>query len=68
MDRQQAKLLAKLEGTFCGELAQELGAAGKQILVNSVAPGFIDTEMTEELPEEIRQGILSRVPLALHPE
>jgi len=36
--------------------------AGRDILVNSVAPGFIDTEMTSELPEEIQQGILSRIP------
>jgi 3-oxoacyl-[acyl-carrier protein] reductase len=42
-------------------LAQELGDRG--ILVNSVAPGFIDTAMTEELPAEIREAILSRIPL-----
>jgi 3-oxoacyl-[acyl-carrier protein] reductase len=42
-------------------LAQEL--AGRSILVNSVAPGFIDTEMTEELPEEIREAILAQIPL-----
>jgi 3-oxoacyl-[acyl-carrier protein] reductase len=41
-------------------LAQEL--AGRDILINSVAPGFIETEMTEELPDEIRQAILARVP------
>ena len=41
-------------------LAQEL--AGRDILVNSVAPGFIETEMTDELPDEIRQAILARVP------
>ena len=32
--------------------------------MNSVAPGFIDTDMTDELPDEIREGILSRIPLA----
>jgi 3-oxoacyl-[acyl-carrier protein] reductase len=42
-------------------LAQELGDRG--ILVNSVAPGFIDTAMTEELPAEIREAILGRIPL-----
>jgi 3-oxoacyl-[acyl-carrier protein] reductase len=30
--------------------------------VNSVAPGFIDTEMTAELPEEIKAAILMRIP------
>ena len=42
-------------------IAQEL--AGRAIRVNSVAPGFIETEMTAELPEEARQAILARVPL-----
>jgi 3-oxoacyl-[acyl-carrier protein] reductase len=42
-------------------LALEL--AGRGILVNSVAPGFIDTDMTSALPEEARARILERVPL-----
>ena len=42
-------------------LAREL--KGRNILVNSVAPGFIATEMTARLPEEVRTGILAGVPL-----
>jgi 3-oxoacyl-[acyl-carrier protein] reductase len=45
---------------FTKSLAQEL--AGKDILVNSVAPGFIDTEMTDELPDDVKQAILTRIP------
>jgi 3-oxoacyl-[acyl-carrier protein] reductase len=37
---------------FTRSLAREL--KGRNILVNSIAPGFIDTEMTKELPEEIK--------------
>jgi 3-oxoacyl-[acyl-carrier protein] reductase len=46
---------------FTKSLAQEL--AGRDVRVNSVAPGFIDTEMTAELPEEVRQAILARIPM-----
>jgi len=45
---------------FTKSLSQEL--AGRDILVNSVAPGFIDTDMTQELPAEIRESILARIP------
>jgi 3-oxoacyl-[acyl-carrier protein] reductase len=47
---------------FTKSLAKEM--KGRSILVNSVAPGFIDTEMTAELPEEIKQRILENIPLA----
>jgi 3-oxoacyl-[acyl-carrier protein] reductase len=44
---------------FTKSLAKEL--KGRNILVNSVAPGFIDTEMTEELPEEIKNKITDEI-------
>ena len=46
---------------FTKSLCREL--AGRNILVNSVAPGFIDTEMTSVIPEEIRERLLAGVPL-----
>jgi 3-oxoacyl-[acyl-carrier protein] reductase len=41
-------------------LAQELGS--RNITVNCIAPGFIDTDMTKEMPEAVRSGLLSRIP------
>lgn len=43
-------------------VAQEL--ASRNILVNAIAPGFITTEMTESLPEEVKQAMLKQIPLA----
>jgi len=46
---------------FTKSLAQEM--LGRNILVNSVAPGFIETDMTQELPVEIRERIMGNIPL-----
>jgi len=43
-------------------LAKEL--ASRQITVNAVAPGYIETEMTSVLLEEVKSGILKQIPLA----
>jgi 3-oxoacyl-[acyl-carrier protein] reductase len=45
---------------FTKSLAAEVGSRG--ITVNCVAPGFIDTDMTAELPEEITTKMLARIP------
>jgi 3-oxoacyl-[acyl-carrier protein] reductase len=45
---------------FSKSLAREIGS--RNITVNTVAPGFIDTDMTRELPEEVRESILARIP------
>jgi 3-oxoacyl-[acyl-carrier protein] reductase len=46
---------------FTRSLAKEL--SGRNILVNSVAPGFIDTDMTEDLPAEVRDAVMAGIPL-----
>jgi 3-oxoacyl-[acyl-carrier protein] reductase len=52
---------AGMEG-FSRSLAKELGS--RNVTVNSVAPGFIDTDMTKELPEENKNLMLAQIPLA----
>lgn len=46
---------------FSKSLAQEVGSRG--ITVNTVAPGFIDTDMTRALPEAQRDALLAGIPL-----
>ena len=47
---------------FTKSLAREVGS--RNITVNVVAPGFIDTDMTRILPEDQRAALLAQVPLA----
>ncbi len=46
---------------FSKSLAREIGSRG--ITVNTVAPGFIDTDMTRELAEEQRDKLAEQIPL-----
>lgn len=46
---------------FSRALARELGS--RSITVNCVAPGFIDTDMTRDLPEEQRELLQQQIPL-----
>lgn len=47
---------------FTKSLAREIGSRG--ITVNTIAPGFIATDMTEQLPEAQKQALVEQVPLA----
>jgi 3-oxoacyl-[acyl-carrier protein] reductase len=51
---------AGLEG-FSRALAREVGS--RAVTVNSVAPGFIDTDLTRELPEAQREALSTQIPL-----
>ena len=42
-------------------MARELGSRG--ITVNAIAPGFVDTEMTEVLSEKVKEGATAQIPL-----
>ena len=43
-------------------LAQEM--ASRSITVNAVAPGYIATDMTKDLPEEVKEKIMGSIPMA----
>jgi 3-oxoacyl-[acyl-carrier protein] reductase len=46
---------------FTKSVAQELGS--RNIRCNAIAPGFIETEMTAKLPDEVRLGWMNDIPL-----
>jgi 3-oxoacyl-[acyl-carrier protein] reductase len=46
---------------FAKSMAKEVGS--RNITINTVAPGFIDTDMTRELSDEIKDALLSSIPL-----
>jgi 3-oxoacyl-[acyl-carrier protein] reductase len=46
---------------FTKALAREVGS--RNITVNAVAPGFIDTDMTRALPDAQREALLKQIPL-----
>jgi 3-oxoacyl-[acyl-carrier protein] reductase len=46
---------------FSKSLAKEVGS--RNITVNCIAPGFIDTDMTRGLPDEQKKALLSHIPL-----
>ena len=46
---------------FTKSLAKEVGS--RNILVNAVAPGFIETQMTDVLKEEVKEEISKTIPL-----
>ena len=47
---------------FTKALAKEL--ASRNITANAIAPGFIDTDMTHELPEKLKEDMLKAIPLS----
>ena len=47
---------------FTKSLAREVGVRG--ITVNTIAPGFIETDMTDNLPEDQKEALASQIPMA----
>lgn len=59
----QANYVAAKSGVIGFTKTVALELASKGITVNAVAPGFITTDMTEKLPADIKDKMLSKIPL-----
>ena len=46
---------------FTKSIAREIGS--RKVRCNAIAPGLIETDMTKDLPDEIKEGMLRGVPL-----
>jgi 3-oxoacyl-[acyl-carrier protein] reductase len=59
----QANYVASKGGMISMTKTFALEGAPRNIRFNAVAPGFIDTDMTKDLPEKVKEEILSKIPL-----
>lgn len=58
------------QGNYCAAKAGIIGLTrslareliSRNITVNAVAPGFIETDMTRDMPEKVREGLMSQIP------
>jgi len=60
----QANYVAAKAGVIGLTKASARELAARNITVNCVAPGFIQTDMTDKLPEEMKQSLAGQIPLA----
>ncbi|MFF2752533.1 3-oxoacyl-[acyl-carrier-protein] reductase [Psychrobacillus sp. NPDC058041] len=60
----QSNYVAAKAGVIGLTKSTALELASRNITVNSVAPGFITTDMTDALPEEVKTQMLSQIPLS----
>lgn len=59
----QANYSASKAGVIGLTKAASKELAARNINVNAIAPGFVDTDMTEELPENIKEAAVKQIPL-----